>query len=199
MISLVPVCSAFPFCPLVRCPLAAASSLIHNKRKNKTYIIYIHRCVCVCVYVIHSMRHMFFGPPHFPFTPRSLQIYFAHILCFVYILRALFILGSFLALPFALHAVCVCVSPASFSDSIFHISLLRRTPTASTHTHTHRQTERLTHKYNCTLSCFVFFCHSIYKNKMCVPDDDDDDVACPVRDSKSATKRYKTTTTTTKT
>jgi len=85
----------------------------------------------------------------------------------------LFILWSFLP----------CHSPASFSDSIFHISLFAAAPTASTQTqrdsHTHEHAQLL-----CLCFCFCL-CHSINENKMCVPDDDD----VPVRETERERER----------
>jgi len=131
---------------------------------------------------------MFFGSPSYPVLCESILC--AHSLLHVYILRALFILGSFLALPFAL--------AASFSDSIFHISLSggehQQHPHTHTYTQTHTWTDRETYsqiQLHAQLLCLLLLPIQSTQNKMCVPDDDDDDVACPVRFNKVQPKDTK--------
>lgn len=173
----LPLSSACP-------PLAAASLLIY-----KNYIhTYACACVCVCVRIYRwefIQCATCFGPSS-PFTfcffsllPFILRTFLCslpfaasftfHMALLLLLLVSLFILWSFL--------LCHSQSKshASFSDSIFHISLGGG---GGGSIHTNKRSLSLTHlptlaySLSCLSALRFGFAIQLNKNKMCVPDDD---------------------------
>lgn len=163
VISLVPVCSAFPFrshSPVVR--LSVGSIIAHTA--IHTYVRSVCACVCVCVYIDENSfnaPHVLGRLPLLPSASSSSSSGFCHLFCahfyagclllcfFVYISHgccvSLFILASFLPC----HSQSK--SHASFSDSIFHVLSDGRI-----HTHTHVDSLSQTPIHAYALSCFGF-------------------------------------------
>lgn len=167
VISLVPVCSVFPFRPLVRCQQHHCSYIC---------IKYIHTHVPVCAYIqmrIHSMRHMFWAV--FPFYLLLLlpfPIYFAHI----------FVLAAFCCSVYISHgsgaaAASPCLSLDPFYSVIRRVSrmplFLIRFFTSlrqRRRQHPHKQTNAVSLSHTFTNTCILaqllvgtalWLCHSI--------------------------------------